>query len=164
MLYFILNLSLNLFKLVKMFLYCKIFLLLFLGDILFTQWRGCSHIRRCCERHTHIKMSHIVLWWLRVDRVLCCEGNAAHSDDRQDAELKILQSQNVVTAPPKPGANPQMHTHCHAPTHAHTQTHTKEYKTLWTFCCWVGKLSVSCVFLFDPDFACVSGDLLTGWW
>lgn len=39
---------------------------------------------------------------LRRDRVLGGEGDAAHGDDRQDAELKVLQSQDVVAALPKP--------------------------------------------------------------
>lgn len=51
--------------------------------------------------------SHIVSRRLRPDGVLCSEGDAAHSDDRQDAELKVLQSQDVVAALPKPGTNTQ---------------------------------------------------------
>lgn len=54
--------------------------------------------------------SYIVLGWVRPDRVLGSKGNAAHRDDRQDAELKILQSQDVVTALSKPGKYTQTYT------------------------------------------------------
>lgn len=54
--------------------------------------------------HTHSTMSHVVLWRLRPDGVLCGERDAAQSDDGQDAELKVLQRQDVVTAFAKPAA------------------------------------------------------------
>lgn len=63
------------------------------------------------EKHKHIVVSHIVLRWLGVDRVLCSKSDAAHSDDSKDGELKILQSQDVVTALPKPGADTQTRVH-----------------------------------------------------
>lgn len=69
-----------------------------------------AHTFTVWQKNTHAVMSHIVLWWVRPDRVLGSEGNAAHSDDRQDAELKILQSQDVVTALSKPGADTQTYT------------------------------------------------------
>lgn len=50
-------------------------------------------------------MSHVVSWGLGPDGVLCGEGDAAHGDDGQDAELKVLQGQDVVAAPPKPGGH-----------------------------------------------------------
>lgn len=55
-------------------------------------------------------MSHIVPWRVGPDGVLRGERDAAHRDDRQDAELEVLQSQDVVTALPKPGARTQTHT------------------------------------------------------
>lgn len=83
------------------------------------------------DTNTESVMPHIVLWWVRVDRVLCSEGDAAHSDDRQDAELKILQSQDVVTAPPKPGANTHMYAHVDTKTvHKHTKHLLPEEKKL----------------------------------
>lgn len=53
-------------------------------------------------------MPHVVSWRVGLDRVLCCKGDAAHRNDGQDAELKILQSQDVVAALSKPDANTEM--------------------------------------------------------
>lgn len=54
------------------------------------------------------KRSHIISRGVGPDGVLCSKGDAAHGDDGKDAELKVLQSQDVVTALSKPGANTQM--------------------------------------------------------
>lgn len=86
-------------KLVTCFLLGRFFLIFISsGNILFP------------PAHTQWMMSHIISRWVRPDGVLCSEGDAAHGDDGQDAELEILQSQDVVTALAKPGANTQTHT------------------------------------------------------
>lgn len=50
----------------------------------------------------HSSMSHVVPRRVGPHRVLCCQGDAAHGDDGQDAELKVLQSQDVMAALAKP--------------------------------------------------------------
>lgn len=56
-----------------------------------------------CTSEVYGCVTHIVAWCIRLHGVLGRQSDAAHSDDQQDAHLKVAQIDHVVTEPPHAG-------------------------------------------------------------
>lgn len=72
--------------------------------------------QQCSERTDGAEeLAHIVPGGFGPHRVFSSKSNTAHSNDQQDAHLKVPQGHDIVTQPAKS-------------THAPTQTHTHRFK------------------------------------
>ena len=49
--------------------------------------------------------THIVPWWLGLDRVFCSQGNAAEGYNYEDDHLEIAQVDDIVEQTPNPANN-----------------------------------------------------------
>lgn len=54
-------------------------------------------VLRVCVCCLNVSRTHIVARSVSLYRILSCQSDAAHSDDHQDAHLKVAEVHHIVT-------------------------------------------------------------------